>query len=353
MATSQYTINAVIPVGGSYNTSQYMLGTIFQDGTQELIPLVTSITIKTLNLGSNISKIGFKVYNKSNKTMLMWNGLGWDLINNAVANTLVANTSTTQTLIDVGDTNPPTTGQVLTATSPTKAIWADPTGGGGGGGLPSVIGNSGDFLYTDGATDFWKPIYASDVNPDPAITAFSSVTATLEVGQTTTTPAFTATYNQTPPSVTLYDSINTTPVTISTITSFYSTHGFTRTTLGSVTFTLTAAYPTPSIAHTNISWLDRTYYGHLTTFSTVSALQFSLLTSGYTGSYTITAATGEYLYFAIPTALGTPNFYVGGVEGGIALVSTTTYTNTYGVTVAYSIYKSDNPSLGTIAVVLE
>ena len=206
------------------------------------------------------------------------------------------------------------------------------------------------FLCGDGT---WKTITSGIIAPTPAITSFSSLSGNLEVGQTVNTPSFSASYNTTPTSVTLYDSVNATPVTLSSTTSFSSTHNFIRTTAGNVSFTLTANFSgTPTTASAYINWLTRTYYGHLTTFTTVTAMQSNVLTGSHTGNYTITAGTGEYLYFAIPTALGTPTFSVGGFTGGISLQTTSSYTNTYGVTTAYSIYKSDNPSLGTISVVL-
>jgi len=220
-----------------------------------------------------------------------------------------------------------------------------------GSSLPVQVANT--FLFTDGTTEHWRPIYASDITPNPAITNFYPATSNLEVGQSIVNPAFIAAYNQTPPSVSLIDSKFSVSITLSNITSFISPHTFSLIAQGNVVFTLTANFTTPSILTTHINWLPRLYYGHSSTFSTVSGLQYNILASSYSGNYTINAGLGEYLYFAIPTSFGTPTFYVGGFAGGISLETTNSFTNTYGITTSYSIYKSDNPSLGNITVQLQ
>ena len=224
--------------------------------------------------------------------------------------------------------------------------------GSGGTSLPTFVPNT--FLYTNGSTDSWKPIYQSDILPNPSITGFSANTPSVEVGQTVALPNFTASYSQTPTSVTLYDSTYSTPVTLSTINSFNSTHTFTKTSVGSITFTLIANFiPIPATATTTISWLERLYYGHVASFTNVSALQNSSLVLSRYGTYTITAGLGEYIIFGIPVNLGTPTFYVGGFAGGIDLLTTVNVTNAYSDTLSYNIFRSDNISLGTITVQIQ
>ena len=129
MTITTYTVNATINVGGTYNASQFMLGDIFPNETQELIPLLTDKQVQSLSFPSD--KIGFKVYDITLPCMYVWDGSEWVESNNYVASTLVANTSTGQTLIDISTTNPPNAGQALVAISATKAAWSNISGGGG------------------------------------------------------------------------------------------------------------------------------------------------------------------------------------------------------------------------------
>jgi len=129
MTTSTFTMNATIPVGGTYNSSSFMLGNILSNNTQEIIPLLTDSQIN--NVVFDTTKTGFKVYNITDKTLLSWTGNGWFEVNDAIASVLVSNGSSGQTTIDIADTDPPEIGQVLTAVSSTKAIWATPSGSGG------------------------------------------------------------------------------------------------------------------------------------------------------------------------------------------------------------------------------
>lgn len=223
--------------------------------------------------------------------------------------------------------------------------------GGSGSSLPTLVPNT--FLFTNGAIDYWRPIYQSDIIPNPSITSFNTSPTIVEVGQSITTPAFTATYSQTPTSASFHDSIYSTPVTLSNVNSFNSFNTYLLNTVGSVTFTLAATFITTITTTTSISWLERLYYGHASSFVSVSALQNSSLVASRIGTHTITASTNEYIYFAIPANLGTPTFYVGGFAGGIDLLTTINVTNAYGNTLSYNIYQSDNVSLGIITVQIQ
>jgi len=81
-------------------------------------------------------------------------------------------------------------------------------------------------------------------------------------------------------------------------------------------------------------------------------LQSNKLTTSFKSSYTIDAAPNEYIYFAIPTDYINPVFSVGGMQGGLDFIETISHTNTYGISVSYNIYKTENHSLGAIVVVL-
>ena len=74
------------------------------------------------------------------------------------------------------------------------------------------------------------------------------------------------------------------------------------------------------------------------------------LTSNKNGDFSVNCMTNQYIYFAIPTRFGKPTFKVGGFEGGFVLVNTIKFTNKFGYTEDYNIYKSENASLGNTTV---
>jgi hypothetical protein len=227
--------------------------------------------------------------------------------------------------------------------------------GGSGGtesGLPDPTGDGGDFLYTDGTSWYPKKITLADVGLPPSIESFSTSVTLAEVGQSFINPNFTATYSEAPTSASLKDNLFNISASLSNVNSFNSTHTFTLNSPGNVIFTLTANYSTPLTASISITWGERLFYGHQTSFTSVSSLQSNNLTTSPQGSYTVDAALGEYIYFAIPSDFATPTFSVNGFYGGFSLVTTATNTNTFGITTNYNIYRSDYPSLGNTTVQL-
>ena len=226
-------------------------------------------------------------------------------------------------------------------------------GGGGGSNLPNPMLSPGAYLYDNGTA--WVPrlIHQSDIIPTPGISSFNVSPLSAEVGQIIANPSFSASYISTPSSVSLLNSDTNTSETINTFNTFSSIHSYSRSIAGIITFTLTANFDSAKTLDTSIIWLHRIYYGHSTLISAPSELQSSVLASSANASYTITASVGEYTYFAIPYSLSTPTFSVGGVQGGFNFVETVSFTNIYGLSIDYNIYKSDNVSLGTIVVTLQ
>ena len=74
------------------------------------------------------------------------------------------------------------------------------------------------------------------------------------------------------------------------------------------------------------------------------------LTNNKNGDFSVNCMTNQYIFFAIPTRFGKPTFKVGGFEGGFVLVNTIKFTNRFGYTEDYNIYKSENASLGNTTV---
>lgn len=78
----------------------------------------------------------------------------------------------------------------------------------------------------------------------------------------------------------------------------------------------------------------------------------SALSTGRSRSFSVTAGSGEYIYYAYPTSYGTATFTVGGFAGGFSLLGTYSHTNANSFVENYYIYRSDNPNLGTTTVVV-
>lgn len=82
----------------------------------------------------------------------------------------------------------------------------------------------------------------------------------------------------------------------------------------------------------------------------IKSLQNKVLSGSRARSITVNAGEGEYIYYAIPSRLGTASFNVGGFDGGLEKVSTIMFTNSNRYSEQYDIYRSDNPNLGNTTV---
>lgn len=67
-------------------------------------------------------------------------------------------------------------------------------------------------------------------------------------------------------------------------------------------------------------------------------------------TFTVTAGAGEYIYYIIREALGTPTFTVGGFEGGFSKVGDVSWQNPRGFTENYDVWRSDSAGLGQTTV---
>ena len=74
------------------------------------------------------------------------------------------------------------------------------------------------------------------------------------------------------------------------------------------------------------------------------------LAAWYSKTFTLNAAAGQHIYYAFPASWGTPRFFVGGFEGGFALLKTFDHKNASGATISYAVWKSTNAGLGNTTV---
>lgn len=120
------------------------------------------------------------------------------------------------------------------------------------------------------------------------------------------------------------------------------------------TYTLKAALNgATKTATSTIKFVAPVYYGVSDSYAlentTVLALT-RVLTTSRSRNFTVTAASGQYILYALPTSLGTPTFKVGGFEGGFTLAGTFDFTNSSGHTESYNLYRTVNAGLGSTSV---
>jgi len=123
------------------------------------------------------------------------------------------------------------------------------------------------------------------------------------------------------------------------------------------TFTITATNEngTTITKTAKLDFENGIYYGKSisTTYDSTLINSLTKVLSGTKArTISVTAGTGEYIYYAIPSRLGTPIFTVGGFTGGFSKVATIAFTNSSGYSENYDIYRSDNSNLGATNVVI-
>lgn len=102
-------------------------------------------------------------------------------------------------------------------------------------------------------------------------------------------------------------------------------------------------------ATTGITFLNGVYYGVGTEDTDLLTLN-KKLQSGKGLTFTVNAADGQYIIYALPTRYGTPGFNVGGFDGGFSKYGTFSVTNASGYTENYDVWVSDNTGLGGTTV---
>lgn len=108
---------------------------------------------------------------------------------------------------------------------------------------------------------------------------------------------------------------------------------------------------------TFVSFLNGVYYGVLENGAIIDSAAILTLTRKLQGSkgitFTANAGATQQIVYAIPTRYGTPNFNVGGFDGGFAKVEFEKpfkFTNNSGYTESYDVWLSENVGLGSTTV---
>ncbi len=226
-----------------------------------------------------------------------------------------------------------------------------------------------DSAPVDGAVVVFDPTSSSwiyrtlsldDLRPAYAISFNLAVSSIVEVGSTVTTPAFTATYTQEPVTVVLTDNQGTAAKdVILSKNSFSSNAVLTKSVYGqSATFTLTAKSGSniTKTASQTISWGQKVFWGTgdpgQTTATFIKALTGSALALTKNRSITVNAAAGKKIYYAYRNDYGAATFTVNGFSGGFTPVSVVSVSNSYGISELYTLYESEQTSLGSITITI-
>ena len=186
--------------------------------------------------------------------------------------------------------------------------------------------------------------------PQAVITNFSCVPFNFEIGNTITSVTFSWTYDN--PENVISQTINNIEIPLTDRSYTLESQSITQTT----TFTLTLTESNGATASKSIviSALPTLLFGAASLPEVFDSTFFSSLSSRlYDGTdtwVTINAAINKYSYICYPLRYGAKHFLFNGIEGGFIYQDTVTYTNPYGYSESYYIYRSDYPSLGTIKI---
>ena len=192
-----------------------------------------------------------------------------------------------------------------------------------------------------------------------SITSFYASTSTYERGATVNSVTLNWETNKTPESITLdgseIEDVTQTSKTLSGLS--INMNSSKKSWKLVVTDNRNSADKTASI-----SFLNGIYYGKCTA-PTDGEYTSSFIKNAYTdgkfkrslsnskvSNFSVTANEGEYIYYCLPTRIGTCIFTVGVLPGGFSLVDTIDFENKSGYKESYYIYRSNNPNLGSQSV---
>ena len=181
-----------------------------------------------------------------------------------------------------------------------------------------------------------------------------SIDKVLEKGKIINECVLNWSYNKTIQEQTLTINSSVIPLSIND-----STYSYSNTISDNTSFTLRAKDERDKIVNStiNIVYYNKIYWGTSSSITynnsfLLNELNNSTLSDNINRTIQVNATSNQYIYYVIPSRLGTPVFKVGGFEGGFSKVSTILFTNIYNFIENYDIYRSDNVNLGDITVVI-
>ena len=187
-----------------------------------------------------------------------------------------------------------------------------------------------------------------------AISSFSPNTSVYEIGVVITALGFTWTYNKSPiVSQTLtgpHDAI------VLGISERAATVNFTPNLGATSNFTLQVNDGVNSVQSVkSVQFINGVYYGDAPAGAVDSAFLLTLnktLQTGLNKTFSSSAGVDVYAWYAHRKSLGVATFTVGGFEGGFNAPTTLSFTNASGFTEDYYVYRSTNPEIGPVNIVV-
>ena len=104
-----------------------------------------------------------------------------------------------------------------------------------------------------------------------------------------------------------------------------------------------------------IQFINGVYWGDAVAGAVDSAFLLTLnknLQTGIAKTFSSTAGVDVYAWFAHKKSLGVATFVVGGFEGGFNAPTTLSFTNASGHIEDYYVYRSTNPEIGPVTIVV-
>lgn len=234
----------------------------------------------------------------------------------------------------------------------------DNISGGGGGGTPLPPGGQGQVLW-GGVSPAWRYIHQSDIIPDFKITSFAPGNAIFQVGQVLNSLVLNVSATRSIISAQASDLINgSASVTVNSGTFNYP-FSLVQNTQTSILLNLRALDIENEVALSSVRiyWKSLIYWGAGLCGSDLGAFILGLSNSRLNDtkvstSLTVDAGSTNKIYFAQPSSFSSPTFSVSGFFGGFLLLGSVEITNSYGVSMTYDLYESDQPGLGLTTVVV-
>lgn len=192
------------------------------------------------------------------------------------------------------------------------------------------------YIFDEGSTD-WTEIQKQSGG---GILSISSLSVSQEVCELGSSESITVSWTLSGTATT--QSINGTSVT-----------GNSKTFTGvqaATTYVLSVSDGTTTVSDSvSVDFANNIYYGVATDLTDITSLD-SVLSNDAERSVEVTAGSGEYIVYALPSRLGEVDFFVGGFEGGFEAPVTQSITNDSGHTESYYVYRSTNANLGETIV---
>jgi hypothetical protein len=225
----------------------------------------------------------------------------------------------------------------------------DIEGGTGGGEGPSGPCTAENTVYENYGYHNVSEALDSLLYTPISISSFNNDVGTKEKGYKVTEVTLTWGINKTPTALTLNNN-SIDPTLKSTKLT-----GLNQTTNATWTLKATDEKGSSSTKSTSISFQNGVYYGTGSVGASDITNAFILgltkkLQTSRAITFTASPIKGQYIYYAFPSSMGTPTFYVGGFEGGFDLLTNLSFTNSLGHTESYSVYRSTNSGLGSTEV---